>query len=594
MTSAEEVKSKLNIVDIIQEYLPLKKRGASFFALCPFHQEKTSSFHVSAERQFYKCFGCGESGDIFSFTQKMEGMEFPEALRRLAEKAGVKIEQFDARIQSRKNRILDLLDLAAKFYHETLLRSSQAEEAREYLSGRGLAPTTIELFQLGFAVNSWDALFNFLVSKKYGPDEIFLSGLAVRRERGDGFYDRFRGRIMFPIRDLHGAVAGFTARILPSEEKNPQAGGKYVNTPQTEFYNKSRILFGLDLAKREIKNQDTAVIVEGNMDAISSFQAGVKNVVASSGTALTEEQVALLRRFTENICLSFDMDKAGENAAEKGIDLLLRAGVNVKIITLPKDAGKDPDEAIRKNPDIWKEAISSARPVMEYLFSVAEERFGLSDGEARKRFGKMIISHIAKINDKIEQNFWLGRLSAVLGVSEGILREYLVLPKEAKGAPGAAPNEKSQSVNRHVLLSRRLMALLLFFTQSAEFVIDRISPKMLGDEKISRLYEEAIVHYNSTGALKYQDFRQKLGADELIDALDRIVLEGETEFDLLEAENFQKEVLACARDLKECYLAEERKRLTRELALAESRGDQPLVAEISYKINELFKLQKHF
>lgn len=592
MTSAEEVKSKLDIVEIIQEYLPLKKRGASYFALCPFHNEKTPSFHISRERQFYKCFGCGEGGDVFAFVQKMEGMDFLEALRHLAEKAGVKIEKFDPKVYSQKNKLFDLIDLAARYYHEVLLRSHGAEEARAYLKKRGLAEFTVDIFNLGFAPSGWDTMLNFLVSKKYSPKEIFDAGLAVKKERGEGYYDRFRSRIMFPIHDEHGRTVGFTARLLPSEEKDPKAGGKYINTPQTEIYNKSRVLYGLDLAKREIKNQNLAILVEGNMDVISCHEIGMKNVVAASGTALTFEQVALLKRFTENIAVSFDMDKAGELAAEKGIGLLLESGMNIRVITLPAGAGKDPDEAVKKNSEVWKKAVEDALPVMEYLFLRAETRFGRADGEARKNFGKMVLPYIVKISDKIEQTFWIQKLAAVLQVPEEVLLEYL------KKNPLKSESEtvKTASVppgNRYELLTRRLLSLIFIAPQNFEFVIDRVTPTMLGSDAGRRLYEAAILLYNSMGTLQYPVLKQKLqesgSSAGLLDSLERLIMEGEAEFGALEAPLAQKEMLAAVRDLREFYFKEERKNLTRELQAAESSGEEERAKEIFYKIQELHK-----
>ncbi len=602
MTDVEEIKSKLDIIEIVQDYIPLKKRGASYFAVCPFHHEKTPSFHVSKERQFYKCFGCGEGGDVFDFVQKMEGLEFPDALRLLAEKAGVKIEKFDPQIYTQKNRLLDLLDLAARFYREILARSPQGEEARAYLNKRGLKGATVDLFCLGFAPNAWDTLLNFLVSKNYTAQEAFTAGLLVKRERGDGYYDRFRNRITFPIRDIHGHVVGFTARLMPSAEADPNAGGKYINTPQTEFYNKSRVLYGLDMAKREIKNQDMAVLVEGNMDVITCHEYGMKNVVAASGTALTIEQIALLRRFSENVALSFDTDKAGELAAEKGIGLLLSAGMNVRVIRLPSGAGKDPDEAIRKNFDVWKRAVAEAMPVMKYLFAAAERKFGLSGGEERKQFAKMLIPYIAKISDAIEQKFWMNELAAVVGISEELLREAYLEPAvraaekkdaspESKDFLAAGPPKNAQGT-RLDTLSLRMLSLSLMSPQNFQFVVDRITPQMLGGETMRRLYEAMIVLYNSTGALLYTDLEKKIeneGNFELAGALQRVAINGEEDFGELSPDIAQKELLLILRGINEWFLTDERKRLASELALAERGGDTEKVNQICLKIQELLK-----
>lgn len=589
MTPAEEVKSKLNIVEIIQEYVPLKKRGVSHFANCPFHQEKTPSFHVSAERQFYKCFGCGEGGDVFAFVQKMEGMEFPEVLRHLAEKAGVKIERFDARVLHSRNRVLDLLDLAARYYKEVLSRSTQGEEARQYLKKRGVLPVTVDLFVLGYAPDSWDALLNFLISKKYTAKEIYEAGLAVARERAEGYYDRFRGRIMFPIKDLHGHVVGFTARILPSKEGERESGGKYINTPQTDFYNKSRVLYGLDLAKREIKNQNLAILVEGNMDVVACHQAGMKNVIAASGTALTEEQVALIKRFTENVALSFDMDTAGALAAEKGIGLLLLSGMNIKVITLPEGAGKDPDEAIRKNPELWRKAVSEAKPVMQYLFSSAERKFGVIGGEARKNFGNFLLPYIAKIKDQIEQSFWIQELGRTIETEVDVLRRYI--KPLSPSVPEKIKSALTGQVRRHVLLGRRLLSIMLLMPGNTSFVIDQLTPLMLRDELESRLYEEMIVLYNNNGNISYADLKQKLAANQentgLLGVLDRVIVDAETDFGEVDPGILQKELLNTIKDIRSLHFNEETKRLTGELAKAEGLGDKARTSELFIKIQEL-------
>ncbi len=611
MTSAEEVKSKLDIVEIVKDYISLKKRGASYFANCPFHQEKTPSFHVSSERQFYKCFGCNEGGDVFDFVQKMEGMDFPEALRLLADKAGVKIDRYDPKIYTRKNRLLDLLDISGRYYHEVLLRSPGAEEARAYLARRGLKSATIDLFNLGFAPNSWDLLLNFLVSKRYTAEEAFTAGLLVKRERGDGFYDRFRGRIMFPIRNVQGDTVGFTARILPSMEKNEKVGGKYINTPQTDFYNKSRILYGLDMAKSAIKNQDLAILVEGNMDVIACHEYGMKNVVAVSGTALTKSdadtvseqikyQIGTLRRFTENIAMSFDMDKAGEMAADKGISLLLSTGMNIRVIRLPEGAGKDPDEAIRKNSAVWNQAVAEAKPIRQYLFDEAKRRYGINDEEARKKFCKFIMSFIAKIADIIEQNFWFEELSQIMSVNMAELKTIFLqnfLSKDLRASMAAQKigTEAAAPRSRFVMLAERLISLLLFAPQSLQFVVDRVTPAMMGSIALRRLYEATIFIYNNTGTLKYSDLEQKFGNEaEFKDLLQRITISGEEEFGGIKLAEAQKELMVVLKDLRECYLAEERKRLTGDLIFAEKEKDEEKVKEITVKIQELLKLGREY
>ena len=290
MDAVEDIKSRLDIADAIQEYLPLKPAGTgSFKGLCPFHQEKSPSFFANRPRQSWHCFGCNEGGDVISFVMRMEGMDFREALEFLAQKTGVTLPSYNPEQQTLKRRLIELNDLAARWFQATLRNDPRAEVARKYLMSRGVDDLTADLWRLGFAPDSWDELTNALKSNGATDDELVQAGLAAKSDRGSGVYDRFRGRVMFPIADLHGRIVGFTGRILADVKE-----AKYVNTPETHVYKKSAVLYGLDKAKGEIKKQGMAVIVEGNMDALSSHQFGVTNVVASSGTALTEDQLCCL------------------------------------------------------------------------------------------------------------------------------------------------------------------------------------------------------------------------------------------------------------------------------------------------------------
>ena len=293
MSPTEEIKSRLDIIDVISEYFPLKPAGANWRARCPFHEERTPSFMVSKAKQIWHCFGCGEGGDIFGFIMKQEGLEFPDALRLLADKAGVQIKFEDPAIRSERQRMFNLLEAAVSFWSEVLWQERAAETARRYfMEERKLKPETIRAWRLGYALDSWEALINHLVKLGYKEEEMIKSGVAVRKmeTRGRGAYDRFRNRLMFPIANTQGQVIGATGRILSASATE----AKYVNTPETLLYHKGQVLYGLDKAKAAIKQQNLAIVVEGNMDAIASHEADVANVVASSGTALTTEQARLL------------------------------------------------------------------------------------------------------------------------------------------------------------------------------------------------------------------------------------------------------------------------------------------------------------
>jgi len=368
MDTKDLIKAKVDIVEIIGGYVTLKKAGTNFKALCPFHSEKSPSFMVSQDRQSFHCFGCAEGGDVFSFIQKIEHCDFVEALKILAPKAGVKVEDIvkTDKQYSKKERLIEINERAAKLYHQILLQTNQAIVARDYLNKRGLTELTIDSWSLGLAPASWDTALKGLKSKGYTETEIIEAGLAVKNEKGR-VYDRFRNRIMFPIRDAQGHVVGFTARQMDPNEQ----GGKYINTPQTLIYNKSEVMYGLDKAKSAIKKADFVVIVEGNMDVIMSHQSGLQNAVGVSGTALTELQISQLKRFTQNLYFCFDADAAGAMAALRGLDVALNQEMSIKAIILPAQVDgkivKDPADVVSVNPAAWKKAVDEAIPMMQSL-----------------------------------------------------------------------------------------------------------------------------------------------------------------------------------------------------------------------------------
>ncbi|MFA5954939.1 MAG: DNA primase, partial [Patescibacteria group bacterium] len=349
MTPTEEIKSRLDIADVIGEYITIKPAGANFKARCPFHEEKSASFMISKPKQIWHCFGCGEGGDIFSFVMKQEGLEFPDALRLLAAKAGIQVVAEAPEKRTERERLGRVLATSVQFWQETLWKASEARDAREYLQNRRLIlPATIREWRLGFAPASWDALVMYLAKQGIAEEDMIHAGVAVRKmaSGGRGVYDRFRSRIIFPLTNAHGQVVGATGRAMPGADTE----AKYVNTPETLLYKKGEVLYGLDRAKVVIRHEQRIVMVEGNVDVISSHQAGVANVVAASGTALTTEQVRLIKRYTTGIAFAFDTDSAGEAATMRGLITAMENGLDVFLITLPRRADgssyKDPDECI--------------------------------------------------------------------------------------------------------------------------------------------------------------------------------------------------------------------------------------------------------
>ncbi len=422
MDAVTDIKSRLDVADIVGEYVTLKPAGSgSFKANCPFHQEKTPSFYVNRPRQSWHCFGCDLGGDLISFVQKIEGLDFPEALALLAQKAGVELPQFDPQLSSDKRRLYDITELASKFYRSFLLQAPEAEIARAYAAKRGIDDLTGDLWGIGYAPESWDALANALKEKDITEDELVRAGLCQKRDKGSGVYDRFRGRLMFTIRDVHGNAIGFTGRILTDAKDQP----KYVNTPETMVYKKSHVLYGLDKAKGEIKRQNTAVIVEGNMDVLSSHQFTIPFVVAASGTALTAEQLQLLKRFTTHLAIAFDADNAGSAATLRGLDLARQQDFDVRIITIPPEQGKDADDLVRKDPKLWTDAIAKAVPIMDWVYRHAFRGKDTTKPESKKQIAAELVPELLRIPNPVERDAWIKRLTNDLEISEESLREVL-------------------------------------------------------------------------------------------------------------------------------------------------------------------------
>lgn len=561
MDAVEDIKSRLDVADVVQEYLPLKPAGSgSFRGLCPFHHEKTPSFYVNRPRQSWHCFGCNEGGDIISFVMRMEGMEFREALELLAAKTGVELPSFDAKKSSEKKRLHEVNLLAAKFFRSQLLETPAAAHARAYAATRAIDDMTGDIWLIGYAPDSWSALTDALTKKGVTEDELLKAGLVGKREQGSGVYDRFRNRLMFTIMDVHGNVVGFTGRQL-SDDKTE---AKYVNTPETSLYKKSAVLYGLDKAKGDIKRQDLAVIVEGNMDVVTSHRCGVCNVVASSGTALTMDQLNLLKRFTTNLAIAFDQDAAGNAATIRGLDLARQLDFNIRIITLPPDAGKDPDEAAKKDITLWQHAIRDAARIIEWLYRNAFRGRDISKPEDKKLVARDLLPEFRRIPDPVERDGWITRLAKDLAVSEDALREALRGVKTSTpnqkpihpttAAPAAATENATKS--REEQLQERLLSVL------------EIKPELrpLAQERLGRYP----VPEPARGDLS-------------------------TYFAILADREFEDQSLTaltadlektCA-DLHELLLKQERESLEQEMRDAERIGDQAKIAELLSQFNQL-------
>jgi DNA primase len=417
MDQVEEVKSKTDIVQLIGEYVQLKKAGRNLKANCPFHGEKTPSFMVNPELQIFKCFGCGVGGDCFTFMQKMEGAEFGEVLKILADKAGVKLVSYKAsQGEEVRERLIRINQLAADYYNFLLTKHAIGNRAMEYLQSRGLTGEVVEKFGLGYAPSGWDFLVKYLTGKKgFSLEEVVKVGLVTKT------YDRFRDRVMFPLKNPRGQVVGFAGRIMPGSKEE----AKYINTSETELYHKSELLYGLDVTRQEVKGLGVAVVVEGEIDAIASWQAGVKNVVAIKGSALTEKQVDTLRRYCETVVLALDADSAGDSASRRGIEMAQKKGMFVKMAGFNKDSKfKDPGEMAIERPQEWKRVIDEAIPIYDFYIHSAVSRYGV-EVQGKRKIGQEILPIIGQIDDEIEKAHYIKKIAQVLGVSEEDVRKQM-------------------------------------------------------------------------------------------------------------------------------------------------------------------------
>ena len=460
----EDIKSRLNIVDVVGEYVRLAKAGAHWKACCPFHNEKSPSFMVNEDKQIYHCFGCNKGGDVFSFVMEIESLEFKEALKILAEKAGVQLKSFNPKAQEGKNKVLEALELATKFYEKQLWDGLGKEKILKYLSDRGISTDSIREFRLGYAPEGWSNVFNFLLEKGFSPEDILGAGLIIDKGIGaNRYYDRFRDRIMFPVQDSMGKVVGYSARVAPGGDESQ---AKYINTPETGAYHKSKALYGIFQSKQEIKAKNFVLLVEGNLDVIASHQAGIKNTVAVSGTALTSEQLDILKRYTENIKMFFDMDSAGQTAARRSTELCFEKGLAPSIVGL-EDA-KDAAEIAKEDPKKLVEAVSNSLVAMEYFLRGSVKKHDRNSAEGKRAIAKEVGEMIGHIGSKIEKMHWASKLAQELDVEESAVLDVVNSTQSAN-----IPREKEESgksedrkfTKRSQLIREKLTGLLLSDSQ---------------------------------------------------------------------------------------------------------------------------------
>ena len=570
MSQIEEIKSKIDILNLVGSYVKLSKTGINYRGICPFHNEKGPSFFVSPTRQLFKCFGCGKGGDIFAFIEEIEGVEFKDALRILAEKAGIILKMENKQVRTERERLYEICELACLFFEKQLEASEWGKKAKEYLQKRGISNESIKKWRIGYSPDSWNSLSDFLVGKGYKREEIIRAGLALQSEKGYDSYDRFRGRIVFPIFDLNSKVVGFGARIFKDSGKKETA--KYINTPQTPLYDKSSILYGMHNSKVEARKKNQCILTEGYTDAIMCHQAGFENTVSVSGTALTQKHLHILKRYTENLILSFDMDLAGDNATKRGINMAEAEGFNIKIIERYAGA-KDPADIIQENPESWKNLIDQARTIMDYYFDSAFLKFDRKTAQGKREIGNMILPAIKRMKSKIEQSHWISELADKLEVKEeSVLEEFknVTIERHYEISSETTPLEHQAAGEPHhltlsdrkKLLEEKILSLIFtdvhnlgaltdqdydLFSEHFRNMIEKIKTKEI---------DPKIILSESNSHPEYQFINDAIWKEELV---------GE--------DQAWPEIQLCIGHLKDLKKREKRTNLTSEIKKAEELGD---------------------
>jgi DNA primase len=582
MDAVSEVKSRLNIEDVISEYVQLKRTGRNFKGKSPWTDEKTPSFIVSPEKQIWHDFSSGKGGDIFSFVMEMEGLDFKGTLDVLARKAGVDLDDYKTSQNQTsgklKNSALEVLKLATRFYQTQLTANRQA---LEYLiNERGFTKQTIITWQLGYAPNVGHALRDFLTRKGFTTEEMKRAGLVVERQRREA--DMFRGRIMIPLSDSRGQVVGFTARLLEDEPNTP----KYINTPQTITYDKSRNVFGLDQAKDAIRRQGFVVVVEGNMDVIASHQAGVTNVVASAGTAMTEQHLRELKRFTGDIRLSFDADRAGLAATERVIPVAQKVEVSLRIITI-KDA-KDPDELIRKDVKHWQKAIESSVYATDWLIETYKNQLDISTASGKTAFTDALLPTIRRLTDPVEQEHYLKQIAQLTDTSFEAIKAKLDtrlpnLPVTRLKKPKLKFGPIDPNALEYQRLQNHLLGMILMQPKLRD-LLKSLKDVYFSEGPSRELYEFLKQHPDFNGDPKVAASLQEIG-----DYVKIITLQYEELYQELSSDDLRDQARSLVHRLIDRYVKIQKHALAQAMQVANSEDEVKQLVRKADKLNELIK-----
>lgn len=585
MDQVAQVREKIDIVSFISEYIPLKKMGRNFKALCPFHSEKTPSFVVSPERQIWHCFGCNLGGDCFTFLMSYENLEFPESLRILAKKAGVELAQFrfESGVSSEKEKLYALNHLASEFYHFLLTKHNVGKKALLYLTKkRGIKTPVIITFKLGFAPSIGNALCNYLLKKKgYKKDEIFKAGLAI--QRGSDVFDFFQNRIMFPLFDHRDNVVGFSGRVLSDDPPS-----KYINTKETLVYQKGSHFFGLNIVKQEIKKENRVIITEGEFDVMSLFQEGIHNAVAVKGSGLTENQANLLSRFTQKVSLCFDQDLAGQEAIKRSLFFLEQRGLTTTVIEIK--SGKDPDEAVKKDPIAFKKALKNDLGIYDFLLAKLKSLYDPKTADGKRKISDELLPFFSDIQNEIVKEHYLKKLSSELDVSyDSVLRQVeKIKSKEEKrmGSKALASLPKT----REEVLEEYLLSLIL----QAEEVFDIFTKakNILEDFEFSvpsyqKIFENLTLYFTKNEKFDGKLFLKTL-PQELLSAFDTCFLFPLPKFQTLD--KYEEEAQKIAKELRVLYLKSKIKLISEKIKTKEKEEDMGQLETLKKEFSSLVSL----
>lgn len=560
----EQVKGKVDIVEIIGERVVLKKAGRHFKGLCPFHSEKSPSFIVSPERQSFKCFGCQEGGDVISFLEKYDGMSFLEALETLAKRVGITLESYRPTSQDAyRKKLLEIMSLSSEYFHFLLTKHESGQEAREYLKTRQIGSEGIKQFNLGYAPNQWRSVSEYLIKKKhYEPAELEAVGLIIRKENNN-HYDRFRGRVMFPLKDHKGVVVGFAGRTLSKEASE----AKYINSPETMLYSKSKMLYGLWENREHIRKADSIVLVEGELDVIPSWQAGVKNVVAIKGSAFTQEQAQLIARFTKNIYMSLDSDSAGQEAVKRAVVIAESMDMSIRVVQIA--GGKDPGDVATINPRGWREMVKAGVLYWDFLIESALASHDPKTGSGAGEISKIVVPAIAQIANSVMKAHYVRELAKQLSVpEESIYSEInrINKKKELNILKETVQSIEKGQVSRREEIEEYLLAIALQNFEKIKTKLSELEQEWLRFGAIGKIFQK-LGNWDQKKTFEIQVLAGELPA-ELQPVIDKTYLR-----DLTRVEDVTREWDKTLRELKGIYLKEELKKLSQEIVSAEKKGE---------------------